>query len=305
MIVQELEGPYNVASQPNDNAHGGMMVVDFTEVGPVTVKSMHVVDIEQHSELRSRVDFYDAADQKINTTDIKIAPTGDNGVGVVAFAEMKGVKKMIITLDGNWNEYTNAGSGAIDNIAFCKDIPPAPPCGPCEGKVNSLTFKYNGPDNATLVATAKVGFFFVPILIVNDLDAGETFTLDGARNMDRRNGFAGTLGTEVSLIQAVNGRITNTMVHTSCSQPIYESYGAGMFTTLAGSSKIGGALCAFTPPVPVPPKDECTKYVCHHVCDKKCEDSRGRRKCVHKCDYKGNQKNDDRDDDRNDNHEGR
>jgi hypothetical protein len=106
---------------------------------------------------------------------------------------------------------------------------------------------YNGADNAKLVAAVKTGSFWTPLTVINDLDAGETFILDGALLTDRRNGFAGTLGTEVLLVTTVNGRVTSTMIHTSCSQPIYESYEGGMFTTLAGSSKIGGPLCDFAP----------------------------------------------------------
>jgi hypothetical protein len=249
LIVQELEAPHNVATDPNDNAHGGMLELDFSTVGPVTVNSMHVLDIEQHTELRSRVDFYDAANNKINDTDIMIAPTGNNGVGTVTFSEMKGVVKMVITLDGSWNPTTNAGSGAIDNIEFCKDTPPPSSCGPCEGKVSSLTLKYNGADNTKLVASIKTGSFWTPLTVIQDLDAGETFTLDGALNTDRRNGFAATLGTEVLLVATVNGQVTTTMIHTSCSQPIYQSYENGLYATLAGSSKIGGPLCEFAPPV--------------------------------------------------------
>ncbi|MGV3641492.1 MAG: hypothetical protein ACO1NZ_13285 [Adhaeribacter sp.] len=279
LIVQELVAPHNVATDPNDNAHGGILELDFSAIGPVTVNAMHVLDIEQHYELNSRVDFYDAANNKINTSDLLIAPTGNNGVAQMSFADMKGVTKMVITFDGAWNPSTNAGSGAIDNIEFCKDTPPPPTCAPCEGKVNSLTFRYNGPDNATLVATAKVGAFFVPILTIHDLDAGETFVLDGARNIDRRGGFAGTLGTEVLLVQAAQGRISSTMIHTSCSQPIYQSYEDGMYTTLAGSSKIGGALCAFAPPVEEE-KPSCTKQKCRHEHDKKCKS-----RCSHKCEH--------------------
>jgi hypothetical protein len=253
LIVQELVPPHNVPSDPNDNAHGGLLELDFSAVGPVTVNSMHVLDIEQHTELRSRVDFYDAANNKINATDIMIAPTGNNGVGTVTFSEMKGVVKMVVTLDGSWNPTTNAGSGAIDNIEFCKDTPPVP-CGPCEGKVSSLTLKYNGADNTKLVASIKTGSFWAPLTVIEDLDAGETFILDGALNTDRRNGFAATLGTEVLLVATVNGIVTSTMIHTSCSQPIYQSYENGLYATLAGSSKIGGPLCEFAPPAAVSPQ---------------------------------------------------
>jgi hypothetical protein len=282
LIVQELVGPHNVASDPNDNAHGSRMEFDFTEVGPVTVSSMDVVDIEQHAELTSRVDFYDAANNKINGADILIAPTGDNGVATVTFAEMKGVLKMVVTFDGSWNPTTNAGSGAIDNIMFCKDAPPPPTCGPCEGKINSLTFKYNGPDNALVIASVKVGAFFLPIGIFNDLDAGETFVLDGSKNKDKRGGFAGTLGTEVILVQTSKGKMKTTSIHTSCSQPIYESYEEGMYITLDGSSKIGGELCAFAP-VPEP---TCTRHKCYHKCVKKCG-----KKCSHKCSHNSHSNN--------------
>jgi hypothetical protein len=291
LVVQELRGPDNDVTQPNDNAHGEQMVFDFSTVGQgkgVTIKSMHVLDIEPHEEYLSRVDFYDAAGTKINTTDIKITPSGNNGVALMTFEAMRGVMKMVVTMDGKWNAYTNAGSGAIDNIEFCIETPP---CGPCEGKVNSLTFQYQGPDNAKLIATAKVGAFYLPILLLQDLDDGETFTLDGAKNMDKRGGFAGTLGTEVVLVQTVNGRTTTTMIHTSCSQPIYERYEGGMYTTLAGSSKIGGDLCAFAPPV-AEVKEACSRYTCHHKCDKNCVDQKGKKKCAHKCSSKNDQKDD-------------
>jgi hypothetical protein len=120
LVVQELVVPYNLAADPNDNAHGGRLVLDFSAAGPVTVNSMNVLDIEKYKESRSRVDFYDGANNKINATDIMIAPTGDNGVGTVYFSDMEGVVKMVVTFDGSWNASTNAGGGAIDNIEFCK-----------------------------------------------------------------------------------------------------------------------------------------------------------------------------------------
>jgi hypothetical protein len=298
LIVQELVAPHNIASDPNDNAHGGKLEFSFAELGSVTVNSMDVLDIEQHYELKSRVDFYDKADSKINTTDIFIAPTGNNGVAKVTFPEMKGVVKMIITFDGAWNPTTNAGSGAIDNIEFCKEIPPVPPCLPCEGKVNSLTMKYNGPDNANLIASVKVGFFYLPIYIIKDLDAGETFTLNGVKNPDKRPGYAGTLSTELVLVSTTKGRINTTVINTGCDKPIYQSYEDGMYTTLEGTSKIGGKLCEFAP---APEKEECDKHKCRHKCDKKCED-KGKKKCVHKCNYKDDHKDKDhKDNDHRDN----
>lgn len=192
LIAQELVLDPTDASTPNDNAHGAQLEVDFSGNGPVTVNSMHVLDVDPY-EGKGMVAFYDATNNLI--TRVPVPVTGDNGVTQMVFTGAKGVMKMIVTLDGQYSSSeTYAGSGAIDNISFCKEEVPPPPatCGTCEGKVSRMTFQYNGPEGDVFIQpsvkngakTSGSG-----LKLIGPLQPGESFTLDGTQNTDSRGGL--------------------------------------------------------------------------------------------------------------------
>jgi hypothetical protein len=136
-----------------------------------------------------------------------------------------------------------------------------PGCQPCEGKVSSLTFVYQGSGAAQVTITGRRGPDKATPLFSGVLLPGEIFTIDGPPTGN--GGFAGTLGTEISIV--VNGT-PHATVHTSCSQPIGPGTVAGDFEVLAGASKNGGDLCPLEgggggggeEPPPPPPTAEGT-----------------------------------------------
>jgi len=107
--------------------------------------------------------------------------------------------------------------------------PPEPPCGPCEGKVTSLTLLYNGNGSAWVKVVQKKD---KAVVFEEVVDAGEAFTFCGTDK-------DGTLGTDILIF--VDGTFY-TKIHTSCSQPIGPGLVAGDFEVVAGTSLRGGAL---------------------------------------------------------------
>jgi hypothetical protein len=110
--------------------------------------------------------------------------------------------------------------------------PPPPACGSCEGKVSSLTLRYNGP-------TRTVGIYQKrPTVWVfrGSVSDGSLITINGA---DSR----GTLSTEIYFFY---DGATRFRAHTSCSQPIGPGMVIGPFTIVSGRSREGGVLCATT-----------------------------------------------------------
>jgi hypothetical protein len=127
------------------------------------------------------------------------------------------------TFDGVFDEHFSGNA----KVNLC----PGPvECAECEGKVTTLTLKYNGAtDAAVTVVQKKDGLLVFDALV----DAGGEFTINGA---DKN----GTLGTEIKLY--VDGAL-NTAIHTSCSQPIGPGLVRGDFEVVAGASREGGELC--------------------------------------------------------------
>ena len=79
---------------------------DFTELMPVTVLGLAVLDSDQSEEAPS-VEMFDAAGGSLATVVLPV--TGDNGVAHVDLEPVDGVATMVVTL---------RGSGAIDDIRF-------------------------------------------------------------------------------------------------------------------------------------------------------------------------------------------
>ena len=102
-------------------------------------------------------------------------------------------------------------------------------CADCEGKVSSLTLRYNGNAAAFIVVKQKGDGAAV---FSGEVAANSTFSFVGTWN--------GTLSTEIDIY--VDG-VLSTSIHTSCSEAINTGMDFGPFTVVAGESKVGGALC--------------------------------------------------------------
>ncbi|BAO54318.1 hypothetical protein NMS_0309 [Nonlabens marinus S1-08] len=107
---------------------------------------------------------------------------------------------------------------------------PPIPCGPCDGKVDRLTFRYTGSETVLVTVIQKKDNV---MLYHNRIGEGTQFTVEGK---DKK----GTLSTEVYIL--VNGTQV-AQIHTSCSVPIGIGYAVDDFIIVDGSSRNGGPLC--------------------------------------------------------------
>jgi hypothetical protein len=101
----------DMVTQANDADNpDAPITLDFSAIGPVSVSSIDLIDIELE-EGPGTVTFFDAVDAMIGAP-IPLPVVGDNGFETVDLGPTAGVMKMLVVL---------GGSGAIDNIVF--DIP--------------------------------------------------------------------------------------------------------------------------------------------------------------------------------------
>jgi hypothetical protein len=110
LILNEKCGLLNLVDgkveRPNDaDPVGATLEFDFSAIGPVTVTSILIIDVEA-DETGAKVDFFNADDILIAT--VFLPDTGDNGVATTPF-NVSGVARMEVLLNG---------SGAIDDIIF-------------------------------------------------------------------------------------------------------------------------------------------------------------------------------------------
>jgi cysteine-rich repeat protein len=141
--------------------------------------------------------------------------------------------------DGEQCEDGNAVSGdgcsatCQKETLTCPVTPPPANCKACDGKVKTLTLRYNGTASKEIKITDKDG----NIVFNGTVAPNGTFTCNGK---DKN----GTLGTTIAVYTKSGSSYTlNTNIHTSCSQPIgpFQSYGD--FTIMSGESLNGGNLC--------------------------------------------------------------
>lgn len=107
LIINQLNN-----NTPNDNEFGGIMMLDFSAIGPVTIDKMTVIDIDTY-ENASYIRLYDAAGKVLKTYNLK--PLGNASVQEAALYT-SGVMRMEVVLAGTEGP---VGSGAIDDIVFC------------------------------------------------------------------------------------------------------------------------------------------------------------------------------------------
>ncbi|HVL68897.1 MAG TPA: Ig-like domain-containing protein [Vicinamibacterales bacterium] len=133
-------------------------------------------------------------------------------------------------------------------VAAAPPPPPPPPttCSVCDGKVKSLTLQYLGSvTNARIQVLQQDGGNKSIVVFDGIIQPGGTFSFTG---VDKQ----GTLGPNITV--TVNGA-ANTVIHTSCSQPIGPGLISGDFKVVEGESRNGGRLCPM-PGSPTPPSSE-------------------------------------------------
>lgn len=107
-------------------------------------------------------------------------------------------------------------------------------CDECDGKVTTLTLRYEGTGSANVRIVQKKN----DIIVFDDnVSVNQLITIVGQDNK-------GTLSSEIKIY--INGELTN-RIHTSCSDPIGPGQEYGVFEIISGSSRNGGELCRIQP----------------------------------------------------------
>ena len=135
---------------------GSLIMFDFgTNVGPVTIRSITLIDVEA-DELPATVDLYDGAAGLIDS--FVLPQVADNGVAVIPLGLVEDVSALVVTLNG---------SGGIDNIVFTA---------PCSGVVGD--FVWHDLDNDGLQDPGEPGLPGVRVTLCDELgnELAETLT---------------------------------------------------------------------------------------------------------------------------------
>ncbi|MBX3395325.1 MAG: thrombospondin type 3 repeat-containing protein [Phycisphaerae bacterium] len=104
---------------PNDSAGGNPMLhFNFSAIGPVTLQSITILDIDQNPN--AKVYLYSPSNALLNQ--ISIPNTGDNGKVVLSLGPTANVGRMVVALKG---------SGAVDDIVFLTAPTTQPVRGAC------------------------------------------------------------------------------------------------------------------------------------------------------------------------------
>lgn len=109
-------------TDPDDHTGGGDMEFDFTAIGPVTLHSLTIMDVE-NSEGAAVARFYDGGGSLLSAQSLPI--TGNNGVATMNLGMVTGVMKMEIELQGSaaidnicLSRPQNSGSNAVESVLF-------------------------------------------------------------------------------------------------------------------------------------------------------------------------------------------
>jgi hypothetical protein len=92
---------------------GGIIEVDFTGIGAVVMRGVHVLDIEEH-ESGSTLELLDNSGRVIATYTLPV--TGKGGTSPLITGDIAGVSKLRVNIISGNNQEAN---GAIDVIQFC------------------------------------------------------------------------------------------------------------------------------------------------------------------------------------------
>ncbi len=152
------------------------------------------------------------------------AGTGDPSAAHIDITEQDTIIKAVTcTADG-----LHKGRVVYEAYHFDPNLCPVV-CGDCEGKISSLTLKYDGSQSGLIkVVQKKDG----GVVFENTVEPNGQFSFIGTVN--------GTLSTEITIYV---DDTENTRIHTSCSDLVGPNMAFGDFTIIAGESSGGGALC--------------------------------------------------------------
>ncbi|MFT2008104.1 hypothetical protein ACMA1I_05465 [Pontibacter sp. 13R65] len=157
------------------NQTGGRVVMDFTPVKSVTMKTLVVADIDE-SEAGSKVELFSSTGQLL---DEKLLPiTGDKGLGFVSFDNIPGVAKVVVTFG---NERQRSGSGAIARLQLCIEGEGVDNF--CYQSINSVWMQYTGSNPANITVKAKEGSSSKVVYAGKGVKPGTMFKLENAEGL--------------------------------------------------------------------------------------------------------------------------
>jgi len=107
LVIKDFELDY----PREDDTEGAYTTFDFSGVGPITAKSITVIDVELEEGETAQVRMYASNGGALLNT-VSLPSTGQNGVAIVDLGNTAGVQYIVVDMNG---------SMGIDNLAFCKE----------------------------------------------------------------------------------------------------------------------------------------------------------------------------------------
>ncbi|GHA74688.1 hypothetical protein GCM10007389_30570 [Pontibacter akesuensis] len=107
---------FDEANKPYDNNSGGMISFDFSSMGTVTMSSITVLDVDSY-EGASKIELFGANGNLLSVVPVQISES--NGKQIVDLGNTAGVARMVVHLGPDVTG-ASTGSGAVDNIVFCR-----------------------------------------------------------------------------------------------------------------------------------------------------------------------------------------
>jgi hypothetical protein len=104
---------FDIAYPKEDDNEGAYTTFDFSSVGPITVKSISVIDVELSENETAEIRLYASKGGTLLNT-VSLPSTGQNGVATVDLGNTSGVQYVVVEMNG---------SMGIDNLQFCKEEP--------------------------------------------------------------------------------------------------------------------------------------------------------------------------------------
>lgn len=153
------------------NREGGRVILDFSPVGAVTMKTMVFTDIAEEDK-GSKVEFYSRSGQLLEQKEIPVSQDKNQTV-IVSFNNIPGVAKAIVTFGA---EGSKVGSGAIARLQLC-----------VEGQgqrdearyndVHTLWLEYTGTQPANVTVNAREGATTKEVFSAKGMKPGTMFKL--------------------------------------------------------------------------------------------------------------------------------
>jgi hypothetical protein len=171
-----MSGLLTVSDETGEKANreGGRVIMDFSPVGSVTMKTMVFTDIAEEDK-GSKVELYSRTGQLLEQKEIPVG--SKNETVIVSFNNIPEVSKAIVTFGA---ERSKVGSGAIARLQLCVEGQGRRDEARYQG-VHTLWLEYTGAQPANVKVTAKEGANNKPVFSANSMKPGTMFKIAAER----------------------------------------------------------------------------------------------------------------------------